>query len=154
MSAASAAIARVATNVAIVTTRDTRGIHGSTANAWAENADPPFVVITLDRGRETHERVIGAGIFAVNLLAVDQRRLAAQFASDLPDRFAGVAHRTGESGAPLIDGCVATIECRVHADVTIGSYAVITGTIVASAAGPATAPLLFFDGAFHELAPA
>jgi 3-hydroxy-9,10-secoandrosta-1,3,5(10)-triene-9,17-dione monooxygenase reductase component len=148
---AKAAFDLVATNVAVITVTDDEGVHGCTANAWAEAADPPVLLITLRRGSTTRARIVDAGRFAVNLLAEDQGELARTFARP-GDRFAGVAHRSGpELGQPLLPQSLASFECDLEAEYEFGSYDILTGTVRSVATRDSARPLLFFDRGFRSL---
>ncbi len=145
------AFALLATNVAVITVADGHGLHGCTANAWAEACEPPLLLITLRRGGTTHERVGAAGRFAVNLLADDQGDLARAFAGK-GDRFAGVAHRLGELGHPLLTQSVASLECELQARHEFGAYDIFTGIVHSASLRPDADPLLYFNREFRALA--
>jgi len=151
---AKAAFALVATNVAVITVADEDGLHGCTANAWAEAADPPVLLITLKRTSTTRKRIVDIGRFAVNLLAEDQGEIARTFAGP-GDRFAGIAHGPGpERGLPLLPQSLASFECDLEAEYEFGSYDILTGIVRSVATRGAARPLLYFDGGFRGLAEA
>jgi len=151
-SPAEAAFSLIATNVAVITVADEKGLHGCTANAWAEACEPPLLLVTLRREGTTRARIGAAGRFAVNLLAEDQGELARTFARK-GDRFAGVAHTLGESlGQPLLPQALASIECELEAEYDFGAYDILTGRVGSVRLREETEPLLFFDGGFRQLA--
>lgn len=148
-----AALALLATNVAVVTTSDDGVPHGVTANAWGESADPPLVLVTLTVGAQTLPIVQRTGRFAVNVLAANQESLARGFArhEDRPGaRFDGVDVRTVD-GCPVIAGCLATLVCRVQGGAPFGSQEIVVGRIQHAETREAE-PLLFFDRRFRRLA--
>lgn len=148
-----AALALLATNVAVVTTSDGGVPHGVTANAWGESADPPLVLVTLTVGAQTLPIVQRTGRFAVNILAADQEPLARAFArhEDRPGaRFDGVEVRT-VGGLPVIEGCLASLVCRVEGGAPFGSQEIVVGRIEHAETRDAE-PLLFFDRRFRRLA--
>lgn len=154
LTAAKDALARLATNVAIVTTSDGTTPHGVTANAWGESEDPPLVLVTLDVAGRTLPLVQQAGRFAVNVLADDQQDLARRFArrEEWPGaRFSGVTHRI-QQDCPLLEGALASFVCRVEAEAPFGSQRIVVGRIDYAELGQAD-PLIFFDRAFRALAP-
>jgi flavin reductase (DIM6/NTAB) family NADH-FMN oxidoreductase RutF len=146
----SAAFARVATNVAIVTVARSTDLHGCTANTWAEAPEPPLLLVTLKRNGETGARIATERRFAVNVLAVGQEALAKQFARR-GDRFAGVRHHPGDAlGQPLLPGTVVGLECELQAIHDFGSQEIFVGLVRGTVLNPkAPAPLLFYDRAFH-----
>jgi len=90
--------------------------------------------------------------YAVNVLAADQAELARRFSRPHEDRFAGVTHRMGWSDAPLIDGCVAWLECRHHARHLAGDHVVFIGEVVTVERARGAA-LVFHQGKFGSTAP-
>lgn len=152
-SRARSALARLATNVAVVTASDGTVAHGVTANCWGESVDPPLVLVTLTAGSRTLPIVQRSGWFAANVLAADQERLARAFArhEDRPgSRFDGVAFRTVH-GCPVIEGCVATLVCRVQGGAAFGAQEIVVGRVEHAESRDAE-PLVFFDRAFRRLA--
>jgi flavin reductase (DIM6/NTAB) family NADH-FMN oxidoreductase RutF len=146
------AFALIATNVAVITVADADGVHGCTANAWAEAADPPQLLITLKRTSATRGRIGAAGRFAVNLLAEDQGELARTFAGP-GDRFAGIARRVGPAlGLPLLPQSLAAFECELEAEHDFGSYDILVGLVRSAETRPDARPLLYFDRGFRGLA--
>src|SRR2546422_7142174 len=104
-----------ATGVTIITTRDGKGnFYGLTANAFTSlSLVPPLVLICIDRKAETFAHFYDSKCFVVNILAEDQQELSARFSKSGGDKFAGVAHRPGHLGVPLIEGALGALECRI-----------------------------------------
>ncbi|MGP4110602.1 flavin reductase family protein [Streptomyces sp. 4N509B] len=147
---ARAALARLASNVAVITAYGEGRPHGLTANAWGEAHDPPMVLVTLGRGSRSLPLVLAAGTFAVNVLGADQAELARRFARrerEAGERFAGLTHHPVR-GAPVLEGCVARLVARVADTVAFGAHEIVTGHVLWSDRGGAGAPLLFYDNAF------
>ncbi len=92
-----AANRRFATGVTIVTTRNGDAIHGFTVNAFASvTAEPPTVLICVNRTARAHPIITDSGGFCVNILALDQKALAEKFQGGEPhERFKDVVHRSG-----------------------------------------------------------
>lgn len=146
------AFSLIATNVAVITVAGAAGLHGCTANAWAEAAQPPLLLVTLRRTSTTRARIGAAGRFGVNLLAEDQGELARTFAGP-GDRFAGLDHRLGpELGQPLLPRSLAAFECELQAEHGFGAYDILIGLVRSVAKRAGTDPLLFFDDDFRHLA--
>ncbi|HSC99764.1 MAG TPA: flavin reductase family protein, partial [Casimicrobiaceae bacterium] len=76
-----------------------------------------------------------------------QADLARRFSRPHADRFAGVAHRLGWSDAPLVDGCVAWLECRHHGRHLTGDHVVFVGEVVTVERARGHA-LIFHQGLF------
>ncbi len=148
------------TGVAVVTVRHPGGVHGMTANALASvSLDPPLVLVCVGRHARTHRLLPETGSFAVNLLAEDQLELAERFAGrrpELEDPFAGVVWHPRVSGAPIIDGCLGFVDCRLHASHPGGDHSIFVGEVVDLGVpnpGPddPDRPLLFYRGRYRSL---
>src|SRR3954463_2104020 len=107
-----------ATGVTVVTPLDAGRPQGITVNALSSvSLDPPLVMVALDRRRFVTPAIHRSGSFAVNVLGEGQRALSDCFAGApvTPGRedFCGAAWRPGETGLPLLEGAIATLECDV-----------------------------------------
>jgi len=106
------ALAQFATGVTVITARAPHGFVGFTANSFnSVSLDPPLVIWCLALRSRSLAAFEGAKRYAVNVLAHDQVGLARRFSRPHTDRFASVAFRLGEAGAPLIEGSVAWLGC-------------------------------------------
>ena len=88
--------------------------------------------------------------FAVNMLADSQRTVSETFAADLPDRFAGVRWREGKYGSPILDGCIACLECAPWQRIEAGDHLVLIGRVLAFERSP-DRPLVFCQGRYVSL---
>jgi flavin reductase (DIM6/NTAB) family NADH-FMN oxidoreductase RutF len=146
--------ARRATGVAIVTARAGDRIHGMTVSAFTEvSLEPPLVLVCLDRTTNTQRVIAEGGCFAVNILARDQEALARRFACDDAEdrRFSGIDCETGATGAPLLAGSVASLDCRLEATHEAGDHIVYVGEVVGLHLSDGD-PLLFYDRGYRGLA--
>jgi flavin reductase (DIM6/NTAB) family NADH-FMN oxidoreductase RutF len=143
------ALAQFATGVTIVCTRAPNGRYvGFTANSFnSVSLDPPLILWTIARRSGSLAAFDSAERYAVNVLSSEQANLARRFSRPHADRFAGVAHRLGWSDAPLIDGCVAWLECRHHARHSAGDHVVFVGEVVTVERARGQA-LIFHQGRF------
>jgi flavin reductase (DIM6/NTAB) family NADH-FMN oxidoreductase RutF len=144
------ALAAWATGVTIVTARAGERIHGMTVSAFTEvSLDPPLVLVCADKSSNTHELIAEGGVFAVNVLARDQEALSNRFASkkDEHRRFEGLETDTAITGAPILRGTVAALDCRVVAAHDSGDHIIYVGSVEAATSN-ASAPLLYCRGAY------
>ncbi len=148
------AYARWATGVTIVTARVGDRVHGMTVSAFTEvSLDPPLVLVCADRSSNTHPLIAEGGVFAVNVLSASQQALSDLFASkkDEERRFVDLDYETGETGAPLLPGAIAQLDCRVTAVHEAGDHLIYVGEVVdvRLSGGP---PLIFYDRGYRSLA--
>lgn len=148
------ALGHFATGVTVVTTTTAAGEpHGLTVNAFASlSLDPPQVIVCLKHENRSYPAFALASHFAVNMLAEDQVDLSRLFASDRERKFDGIAYQAGErSGAPLLDGAHAWLECEVAGRVeVVGTHIVVIGALLRYDLRGAP-PLLFHRGRYHRL---
>lgn len=140
------------TGVAIVTTIEADGTpRGLTTNAVTSvSADPPILLICVDRSARTLPALLHAKRFVVNFMRHDRAELCALFASKVDDKFAQVQWTPGAGGVPILhDGAVAHAECVTLQELEIGDHVVVTGVVEAGAAPqPQDVPIVYFRQAF------
>jgi flavin reductase (DIM6/NTAB) family NADH-FMN oxidoreductase RutF len=140
------ALSAWATGVTIVTARAGDRIHGMTVSAFsAVSLEPPLVLVCADKSSNTHLLIAEGGVFAVNVLARDQFALSDRFASkkDEDRRFEGIETEAAATGAPLLRGTVASLDCRVVAAHDAGDHVIYVGEVEAASVSD-RAPLLHF----------
>jgi flavin reductase (DIM6/NTAB) family NADH-FMN oxidoreductase RutF len=150
------AVGMFATGVTVITTSGEGHGYGMTVNAFSSvSLDPPLVLVCTIAGAAGSEHIARNGCFAVNVLAHDQEPISGYFASrDRPrgrDAFRDVDHRLGTSGAPLIDGVMAHLDCRVHEHYEAGDHDIFIGEVLDIYVNAETQPLLFHGGKYRLL---
>lgn len=142
---------RYPTGVTVVTSLHENEPRGMTATAFASvSADPPTVLVCVNREARSYLYIASSKIFCVNILAVNQRTLAERFASGLRDKqFEGIAHRTATTGAPILDGALAYFDCEVEQEHHAGSHSIFIGRVIDCAASEGS-PLGYFNGKFCD----
>lgn len=162
-----AALSRFAAGVVVVTAHETHETSdtasgddvGMTATAFLSvSLEPPLVLVSLRRQARMREVLDAQPLWAVSLLSQSQRHVAGRFAipGRVSDRlmFADVPHRHGAiSGAALVGGALATLECRTHQIVEAGDHSLVIGEVLAATLpSPDGLPLLHFRGRYRSLA--
>ena len=143
------------TGVAIITTHTADGRPvGLTCNSFSSvSLEPPLVLFSLRKASSLLGTFVEAGTFAINILSQSQDALSGRFASSkIVDKFEGVAWRPGALGTPLIDDCLASFECSVHARHEAGDHEVFIGEVRHMTTGSADHALVFYKGAYMMLA--
>ena len=112
---------------------------------------PPLIGVAVARQAALHELLREAGSFAVSLLGAEQEPLAEHFARGVPPigMWQGVATREGELGAPLLEGSLGWLECRLVDELAAGTHTFFVGEVVAATEGEDGAPLLRLAGTFR-----
>lgn len=147
---------RFATGVTIVTSRLGEELHGMTANAVASvSLEPPLVLICVDKSADSHDIIDGSGIFALSILSLEQEGLADGFAAKegaAAHRLDGVPYHTRATGAPIIEGSLAYLDCRVVERFPGGDHTVFIGEVVDAGRLNGHGPLIFYQGSYGGLA--
>ena len=141
-----------ATGVTVITSiRSSGEMHGLTANAFTSvSLVPPLLLVCIDKKAESYPCFDESKIFTVNVLAADQEALSRRFAVTGGDKFEGVSYKVGANGAPILDGALAFLECKVTEKIDGGDHTIYVGEIE-QAETKEGKPLLFFRGGYREL---
>jgi flavin reductase (DIM6/NTAB) family NADH-FMN oxidoreductase RutF len=144
---------RFATGVTVITT-GVEGRHGGlTANAVCSlSLDPPLVLVAVDKRAGSHAELLEHRHFAMNILSTDQEAISQRFAKPGPKDFTGLVWKTAVTGAPIFDGTLGYVDCRVVDVLRGGDHDVFIGEIVAGEVHDDRVPLLYFSGKYRRLA--
>lgn len=142
--------------VAVLTARHGETAHGMTVNSFTSVAlQPPLVSVSLQKGTRTLALVLDSGFFGVTILAADQQEISERFAGRVPeegDRLAGLEVGTLVSGAPLLEGGLAWLDCRLAQTLDLGASVLVIGEVLATRVlQPEGAPLLYFRRGYWGL---
>lgn len=140
------------TGVTVITTRHPDGaLVGVTANSFTSvSLDPPIVAWSLQTRSPSLEAFRRTGRFAINVLAVEQQAISAQFARPSADKFRGVSWRPGLGGLPLLDGCAASLECTVVQTHEVGDHVMFLGRVERHSCHEAQDPLIYCRGRYAQ----
>lgn len=145
------AMSHFASGVTVVTTEQGGTAYGMTVAAFSSlSLHPPLVLVCIEKSVRTHEAIAAAGKFGVSILNAEQADVSNRFASRGEDKFSGIATHRGESGIPLIDGAITTLECTVREQLPGGDHSVFVGEVVAIETAEG-APLVYFRSGYREL---
>src|SRR5512146_2249046 len=91
--------------------------HGLTVVDWCSvSLDPPLVLVCI--GNDLHSQTLLAEgcCFAINILGAGQAGLSDRFAGrvlGVVDRLKGVPYHGGVTDSPILEDCLAWLDCRV-----------------------------------------
>ena len=149
------ALGAFATGVTLATTASGDGDwHGITANAvLSVSLEPPLVLLSVQHGTRMHAALDRADNFALSILAADQEDVARYFADSSQPHdaaaFARFPHHTAATGAPLLDGALAHVDCAIVDAHPAGDHTLFIGRVLHLAAAESGEPLLYFRRAFR-----
>jgi len=148
------AMRRLAGGVGVVTVGVGDDKTGLTATSvTALSAEPARLLVCIDRTASAWPLLTHYGSFGVNLLDSNQQDLATRFAGKSgeqgPARFIGARWKSLVTGAPLLEGALAAIDCTVEEVIERHSHAIVIGRIEAVDLGNWSDPLLYWSGVYR-----
>lgn len=138
------------TGVALVSavTREGRPIGMVVGSFTSVSLDPPLVAYLPMVTSRSFEVLRRCHTFVVNVLAARQEGLCRRFAAPGDDKWQNVGWRPSPSGAPILDGAVAWIECSTDSITQAGDHFIVLGRVEHLEVQEPGSPLLFFQGGF------
>jgi flavin reductase (DIM6/NTAB) family NADH-FMN oxidoreductase RutF len=144
--------AQFATGITVVTVTDSEGQpHGLTVNSFSSiSLNPPLVLVSIDLRSSVLAHLMSNPGFAINVLADHQEAVSRVFSTPASRRFEDVSWRQGELGAPLLDDCLAHLECSTVQSLDAGDHTVLIGE-VRRAVYREGKPLIYFNSGYQNL---
>lgn len=131
---------------------------GLTATAVCSiTADPPRLLICVNRNVFAHEVIKRAGAFSINVLAHDQEFIAKRFAGMVEgvsgeERFAQGQWTPGITGVPVLEDALVSFECRLAEVIAASTHDMFIGEVVGVQGVQAQqGPLVYFNSRFAAL---
>lgn len=144
-------LGRRASGMTIVTTSGTSGTAGFVGlSASHVTAQPPTMLVSLDRKTSALGPIGESRAFAVNYLAADQRNVAEAFldrGAAMADRFAAGSWNTISTGAPALLDALGVFDCTVEEMIERETAVIVIGRVAGWAIGNDRPPLIFHNGA-------
>lgn len=148
-----AAMRNVANSVTIVTTDGLAGKNGATVSSFCSvSADPPTLLVCLNRTGSTSHSIRENGQFCVNVLSETQTEIAIQFASHDADKislFKDERWTTGNGTSPSLR-LATSFFCAINEIVEATSHDIIIGAVRSVSIG-AHNPLVYLDQRYRKV---
>ena len=136
------------TGVTIVVTIGRDGQpRGLTSNAVCSvSADPPLLLVCVDKNSNTLPALRESGRFVVNYLSAGRGELSNLFASKEPEKFGRISWRPAGNGMPWLHAdSIAHAECSITQEIEAGDHYVFLGLVEGGhPPAPGTRPLMYF----------
>jgi flavin reductase (DIM6/NTAB) family NADH-FMN oxidoreductase RutF len=144
-----------ATGITIVSTLAPGGARiGLTVNSFSSvSLDPPLVSFCLARSASRYAEFMATDHYAVNVVGAAQQAFSSKFARTGEGDWGDLPMETWETGAPILPGAIANIECTVHDRFDAGDHVIMVGRVLRLRTDPDVPPLLYYQGAYRLLAP-
>lgn len=151
------AMARMAAAVCVITTDGRSGPYGLTATAVCSvSANPPMLLVCINRESKASAVVQENGRFRVNILAAHQKALSETFSRSglsVEERFAQSCEwRTQDNESPMLPNAVATVDCLVSFSISVDSHSIFFGRVRDVTLANTKSSLCYFDRSYHQLA--
>ncbi len=145
-------LGRFASGVTVVTAQDGTGMdRGMTASAFCSlSLDPPLVLFCVEKTAELHATLQEATRVVVNTLSEDQESLSRRFSEPMSNRFEGVGFTRGLTGAVVLDGVLAYLECELKDQHPGGDHSIFVARVIAAHVS-GDRPLLYYRGGYTGL---
>ncbi|KQQ59788.1 flavin reductase [Rhizobium sp. Leaf311] len=141
--------------VSVITAGDGAERTGATVtSATALSVEPPRMLVSLNRSSSTWPVVERYGHFAVNVIGADHQDVANRFAGigglRGAERYVGSEWTRLASGAPVLEGAVAVLDCEVEEAIERHSHVILIGRVLSIRIGDGSS-LLYQNGKYYAL---
>lgn len=151
-----AAFRRLVGGVSVITVGRGETRTGLTATSVASlSAEPATLTFNLNRTSSTWGLLAREGRFGVNFLAAHQQSVAERFSGvgglKGAARYEGAEWTASRTGAPLLVGALAALDCEVEDAIERHGHVIVVGRIRAARLGSAdgTGALVYADGSYR-----
>ncbi|MGY4425467.1 flavin reductase family protein [Bradyrhizobium quebecense] len=139
--------------VSVITAGRGKEISGMTVTSVSSlSVEPPSLIVSINRAASSWPLIARHGVFGVNILTADQLDIAERFTGKGglkgADRFTGAEWTTRATGAPLLVGALAAIDCEVEEVIERHSHAIVIGRVLDVIASERTAALAYWHGEY------
>ena len=146
------AMRQLASSVHVLTVAEGRQWFGMTVTAVCSLcADPPSLLVCVNRQVSTHSILMRRGSFCLNALGSEHEAIARQF-SDW--RLRSSRFSAGDwvetDGSPRLRDATASFMCKVERVVSFGTHSVVLALVHSARCTPAS-PLIYRDGAYGRV---
>lgn len=145
------AMRRLAASVCVVVAKGDEGPVGITATSITSlTADPPAVLVCVNRLATLHPVLIPTAPLSVNLLARNQKDVSQAFGGGLPreERFGVGQWEETAMGIPQLRGAQANLHCVVDAMLAYGTHSIVIARVLEAKVDGEVDPLIYQDGGY------
>jgi flavin reductase (DIM6/NTAB) family NADH-FMN oxidoreductase RutF len=116
------------------------------------SADPPMMLVAVDKRTSALPAMLEAGHFAINYLSSEQASIADAFAGKTAakgqERFESASWGVLTTGAPVLMECIGAIDCSVSEHIERNGVCIVFGRVLEIWDGERNDPLVHFRGRF------
>jgi flavin reductase len=141
--------------VNVITSLNAGHRYGMTATAVCSvSAEPPTVLVCINKLASTHGAVAKSKAFCVNVLRAEDWELSTSFsgAHSGETRFKSGNWSRLATGSPVLIDALVSFDCRVVKTLAHGTHTIFLGEVEQVAFGKKGKPLLYSEGQYAKLA--
>jgi flavin reductase (DIM6/NTAB) family NADH-FMN oxidoreductase RutF len=141
--------------VSIITSANASHRYGMTATAVCSvSADPPTLLVCINKLAATHEAITKSKVFCVNVLRAEDWELSSNFSGQQSGegRFRTRNWSKLATGSPVLVDSLVSFDCRVVKGLPHGSHTIYLGQVEQVLIGRKGKPLLYSEGQYAKLA--
>ena len=147
------ALRHISYGLYVITSRKEDKINGQCANCVVQvTSEPVQISIGINKNNLTHEYIQESKVFAVNILDTNGLDLVRKFgfrSGREVDKFKEIAFAEGGNGAPLLQGCLAALECKVVNSLDLGTHTLFVGEVTCAKLNDAGEPMTY--ALYHQI---
>lgn len=150
------AMRRMARSVAVISCREGERRYSMSVTAVDSlSADPPSLLICINRNSSIYPPLDAGADFCINLLAADHRDIAVDCSGRLKgeERFTSGEWEDDVLGVPCLRNAQANLVCSQDGRFDYGTHAVFIGRLREVRLAGEVSPLVYVDGAYTTSAP-
>ncbi|MDQ8182846.1 flavin reductase family protein [Pelagicoccus sp. SDUM812005] len=106
--------------------------------------EPPRIAVAIRKDSNSHQLMCEQASFTLNLLNKEQTELARILVKPHDrdeDKMLHIPHSTAASGAPVINGALAYLDCRIVDSLDVGDHSLFIGEVMDSQQNETGSPL-------------
>ena len=128
------AFAKMTYGIYVLTSKTDEAINAMIAS-WVSQVsyEPPLVMVAVHPNRYSHQLISQGGGFVLHALASTQANLLSRFkGADVKAKFSSLDWTTGKTGCPILQECLAYLECELKTRYRPGNHTLFIGEVVAA----------------------
>jgi len=146
------AFAKLTYGIYVLTSKTDEAINAMIAS-WVSQVSykPPLIMVAVHPNRFSHQLIEHGGGFALHALAGSQANLLSRFkGSDIKAKFSSLDWTTGKTGCPILNECLAYLECELKTQYRPGNHTLFIGEVIATGVFADEKPFttLEYDGVY------
>ncbi|MBI4850257.1 MAG: flavin reductase family protein [Acidobacteria bacterium] len=143
-----------ASGITVVTIKHEDGLLAMTASSFTSlSAEPPLILVAVNKNARIHSKIAEQKAFGVMILSSTQEEISnggAGFRGPEGSFLPGISFRQEITGAPILDDCLAWMDCSLDASYEAGDHTIYVGKLEATGSFQGE-PLLWYSRGYRKL---